>query len=100
MPLHDFVCALCEKVSEHMVMGDGSTVIPCDCGGTMHRVFLKAPMGRVGGKSSSRSIASMKKSFNERFVKKEIDDVRHKHGKVFDDSLRSAAAQRIKKDLK
>ena len=39
----------------------------------------------------------MKRSFNQRFVEgSEIDEVRHRHGKNFDDSLVSSAVKRVK----
>lgn len=65
----------------------------------LQRVWLQAPsVGRFTNDNSSAAFEARKASFRERFVKKELDDVRNKHGKLFDESLRSAAAQRIKKD--
>jgi hypothetical protein len=62
----------------------------------MERVWRHAPS--VGTKSGSDEyVAKMKKSFKERFIKKELDQVRHKHGRLYDDAVRSAAATRIKK---
>jgi transcriptional regulator NrdR family protein len=71
----------------------------CDCE-KMDQVWKHAPSMKIGNDRDPRNIARMQKSLQERFVKKEIDEVRHKHGKLFDDSLRSAAAQKIKKRLK
>jgi hypothetical protein len=62
----------------------------------MQRVWLKAPSGRIGGAKSERSIESMQHSFKERFVKGEINDVRHRFGKLFDQNLVSSAVKRIK----
>lgn len=62
----------------------------------MERVWRHAPS--VGSRpGSDEYVSKMKKSFRERFIKKEVDDVRHKHGKLYDDAVRSAAATRIKK---
>lgn len=70
---------------------------PCpNCSGTMEEVWISAP-STFSRDGTDEGIAKMKRSFNERFVKKDIDDLRHKHGKLFDDSLKSAAIQRIKK---
>ena len=52
---------------------------------------------RVGGEGSDRQISSMKKSFREHFVKNELDDVRHKHGRAIDESL---AAGEIKRRMR
>jgi len=64
--------------------------------GWLHRVWRKAPAGRIGGEGSDRQIKSMQKSFRERFFKKGIDDVRHKHGSAIDESIRGAEIDRIK----
>lgn len=65
-----------------------------DCGGV---VKCKAFYSRIGGEGSDRQIKALKSSFRERFVKKEMDDVRHKHGDAFTDAVRGAAVERIKK---
>ena len=39
----------------------------------------------------------MRKSFNERFVKKELTDLRHKFGSVIDDSILGGGIQKAKK---
>ena len=49
---------------------------------------------RIGGNGSDREIASMQKSFRERFMKVEADDVREKHGASFDESLRAGDIKR------
>ena len=56
-------------------------------------------VGKFLNERSDATIAARKESFNQRFLKHEVDDVRHKHGKLFDDSLRSAEAQRIKQRI-
>lgn len=63
----------------------------------MVRAWITPPS--VGGFGEDSPITHQKRvqSFKQRFVKKEIDDVRHKHGKLFDESLRGAALDRIKK---
>ena len=103
MPLNDLMCPLCEHVEERYMKideVDGFSLRCPNCeDGEMHIAFLKPILGRMGGDNSDRSVSSMKRSFNERFVKKEIDEVRHKYGVLFDDSLRSGAVQRIKKEL-
>lgn len=66
----------------------------------MDRVWRRAPS--IGGPKygSDAEIAKMKNSFNQRFIKKELDDVRNKFGKLYDDNVRSVAADRIKKEIK
>ena len=66
----------------------------------MDRIWKKAPSIKMGNDRSDAGIARMKNSFRDRFVKKEIDDVRHKYGRLYDDSVGSAAAQRIGKSVK
>jgi RNA polymerase subunit RPABC4/transcription elongation factor Spt4 len=64
----------------------------------MVRCWRGAPS--IGGAPENSPITHAKRvaSFKQRFLKKEIDDVRHKHGHLFDASLRGAAVDRIKKD--
>lgn len=64
----------------------------------LQRVWITAPFTKVN--DYDRDIAAMKQSSKERFVKKEMQDIQHKHGKVFGDAVRSAAAQRIAKGEK
>jgi hypothetical protein len=52
----------------------------------------------MGDPKSDKNLAKMQKNLRERFIKKEIDDVRHKHGRLYDDAVRSSAAQRIKSE--
>lgn len=66
----------------------------------MERAYLTAPsLGKFTDENSPRTFEARKKSFKQRFMKKEADDLRQKHGVNFDDALRSGAAQQIKKDL-
>lgn len=58
----------------------------------MEREWRTAP----SGVSPGTEVDKMKRSFRERFIKKEVDDVRHKHGRLYDDAVVSSAAQRIK----
>lgn len=96
MPMHDYECTECGYREEQNLKVEEIEYNCPSCKGKMHRIYIKAPMGRIGGKDSQRSIGSMRRSFNERFVKKELDDVRHKFGHLFDESLVSAATKRIK----
>lgn len=66
----------------------------------MNRVWIKAPGMKMGKDSDMHNINRMKQSFKERFVKKELDDVRNKFGRLYDDSTRSAAAQKIESNVK
>ena len=75
---------------------DDSHIACPNCDDVMlQRVWRKAPGGKV--RDDDGEIASMKQSFKERFVKKEMFEVQHKHGRLFGDSIRSAAATRIAK---
>jgi len=99
MPINDYLCPMCEYCEEIYTKIEEATthVVLCpNCGDAdLHLTFRKAPMGRIGGEKSTRSIESMKDSFNQRFIKKDLDDVRHKHGVLYDDSIRSAAVARL-----
>lgn len=67
----------------------------------VRRVYINAPAFRVGGEGSPRSVGAMRRSYDERFVKSgELDQIRHKHGDAFDDSLRAGAIGRIKGEKK
>lgn len=105
----DFECPECQYGEERMIdfreceneeeekMIMSSILCPNCEEHNMERVWRSAPSIRMGNDSSDHNIAKMKKSFHERFVKSgEMDQVRHKHGKLFDQSLVSAAADRIK----
>jgi len=102
LPTYDTECEKCKErkvmmVRSEMMSDDWSG--DCDCGGKVKRIFVRASFVRVGGEGSDRQIAAMQKSFKERFYKKDADDLRHKHGAVFEDAQRSAALKRIKDGL-
>jgi len=70
---------------------------------SMEQVWRRAPSSPATHSLSDMhpgNISRMQQSFKERFIKKEVDDVRHKFGKLYDDGVRSAAAARIKKSVK
>jgi hypothetical protein len=70
---------------------------PCpECGGVMEEVWIQAP-STFSRDGTDAGVAKMKRSFNERFIKKEVDDVRHKYGRLYDDSIKSAAVNRLRK---
>jgi len=93
----------CETEEERNERIDRDTLIKCpNCEqATMERVWLRAPsMGTTHDPKSDTTIAKFQQSCRERFVKKEMADIQHKHGVNFGDSIRSAAVQRIKKKQK
>lgn len=93
--LRDFVCE-CGYVKDDFAEIDDVLSCP-QCGKMMRHAWLSAPnSNQLGPEGSDRSVKAMRHSFKQRFIKKEIDDVRHKHGEAFDDSLLSTAAQRIR----
>jgi len=100
----DFICEDCGVIKEHLSMNQeerGKTKsegIECPtCKKTMEFVMVKPPSGSsIGKEGSDTSIRAFQQKCKERFVKKELDDVRHKFGRNFDDSLVSSAAKRIK----
>jgi len=96
--LRDFVCGSCDYTKDDFAEIDDVLACP-RCGKEMRHAWLSAPnSNQLGAEGSSSSIAAMQQSFRERFVKKEMDDVRNKHGSNFDESLVSAEAARIRKD--
>jgi uncharacterized Zn finger protein (UPF0148 family) len=96
----DLMCPNCGYHEELLTKdSDGDREIKCpnceEC--EMSRVWLSAPtVNRYADENSPQAFEARKRSFQKRFLDKEADDIRHKHGVNFDDSLRSAAAQRIK----
>lgn len=71
----------------------------CD-GNAFQRVWRKAPAGKIGNDRSPHNIEKMKQSFRQRYMKKEIDDVKHKWGdKIVNESLIAGEARRIKQGL-
>ena len=102
MPNYDTRCLECGILGEDYIRLseiEGWTRVCPTCSGEVERltVPLSAPALHIDGNNYGAQISKMKRSFNERFVKSgEIDDVRHKHGVAFDDSLRGAAVEKIK----
>jgi hypothetical protein len=65
----------------------------------MIKVWRTAPsVSNYHDPKSDKSLKAMQNNLKQRFIKKEVDDVRHKHGRLYDDSIQSAAATRIKKE--
>jgi len=97
-PSYDYECEKCKGYFSDLVpMSEYQKPQPCPkCGTSCGRIWLEPPMVRHGGEGSDRQIASMKKSFKNRFVKKELDDLRHRFGNNLDESFVSAAAGKIK----
>lgn len=98
MPLYDTRCVVCGDISEEFEKSDAmsdawrSWCKKCDQG-EVRRVFVKAPASKMGGEKNE--INSMKRSFDQRFVNSgEMDQVRHKHGDLFDESLMAGAVRR------
>lgn len=60
----------------------------------LERVWRTAPAAKFGNDRDPHNIARMQRSMDQRFVTKGMDDVRHKHGKLFDESLVSAAVKK------
>ena len=66
----------------------------------LERVWKGAPsIGKYTNNRSSGTLAARQASLRSR-QRKSDDDIRHKHGVNYDDSIRSAQAQRIKKAIK
>lgn len=101
MPMYDCQCETCGEFSEYYLT---LSEIPdwigvCHCGGKVFRmsVPLKAPAIHADANNYHAQIAKMKRNSKEHFVKSgEMDQIRHKHGKAFDDALVGAAAKRIR----
>ena len=105
MPLYDFVCEECgSKFTDYASSDDMSDEYRHECTVCKQtsgvRWFLNAPFVQYGGEGSVQQIQRMQKSFKNRFYKKGIDDVRQKHGKAIDDSLRGAELEKIKGTVK
>ena len=65
----------------------------------LERYWASAPsIGNYKNERSASTIEARKRSYKSH-LKKSEDDVRHKFGRLYDDSLNSSAAQRIKKKL-
>lgn len=102
MRMFDFMCPECQHSEEKLFGTLEPLKLTCAaCGAAMERVWMKPPsMGTIGKEGTDANITAMKKSFRERYVKKEQVDVLHRHGKLYGDSIRSAASQRIQKGKK
>lgn len=100
MPLYEYLCDDCRHEDERIIKLDDleryvETCPKCQ-GDHWHRTFKKAPPGRIKG-DHAHETGRMQQSLRERFVRTGgMDEVRHKHGSAFDDSLRGAAVDRIK----
>jgi len=101
---HDLICPNCGYQEERFVdetQGEYDLACPSCENVRMQRVLLGAPaIGKLGREGSDESVAAMKQSFRERYVKKEQEDVQHRFGKLYGDSIQSAAAQKIVKGEK
>ena len=95
---HFFKTTLQFEPSEKVEVIEGSLVIEYQYAGFEPRKTFS--FGKYLDERSDATIAARKDYFNQRFLKHEIDTVRHKHGSLIDDSLRSAEAQRIKQKIK
>lgn len=62
----------------------------------MEKVWRTVPAAKMGNDRDPHNIKRMQNSFQQRFVKKDLDNVRHKFGKLFDDSLVSGAVAKAK----
>lgn len=58
----------------------------------------EAPAGHMKRDYDSE-VSAMQSSFRHRFMKKELDDVRHKFGSLIDDSLVAGEARRIREKM-
>lgn len=107
----DLMCPKCEYEEERRVDMRGAEseeekasrlIIKCpNCEeADMQRVWRGAPAKGGAKYGSTEEVAKMKDSFNHRFIKKDLDSVRHKFGKLYDDGVRTAAVDRIKKEIK
>lgn len=96
--LRDFKCNKCSYIQDDFAEID-DTIICNNCGSKMKHIYLSAPnSNNLGKEGSDKSIKALQHSFRKRFIKKELDDVRNKHGEIFDQSLVSSAVKRIKND--
>lgn len=100
----DFRCPECGFEGEYLSMTKEireaaiGGALKCECGAVVKRVFINAPsFNKIGKDGTDSAIKAMKESFRDRFKKYEIDDIRHKHGRAFDESLVAGAANRIRK---
>ena len=102
MPMFECLCVKCKKVTEKLIkIGElDGWYSDCDeCDGVVERIEVQSRAPALHSSDYHTNIAKMKQASKERFVSKEIDDVRHKFGRNFDDGLVGAAADRIKSGL-
>ena len=108
MPLYEFICNRCGAETEHIrSMADRNNMHSCPikidndemCMGIVRRREVQSRAPALHSSDYNTNIAKMKQASKEHFVKKEIDDVRHKFGRSFDDGLVGAAAERIRGDV-
>jgi putative FmdB family regulatory protein len=65
-----------------------------------HRIIDGCPMTRMGGEGSDRQIESMQSSFRQRYMKKDLDDTKHKFGeKEVNHSLVGGEIARAEEEL-
>ena len=99
MPTYDFQCVECGYTEDRMMKyEERDTEYSCPhCDSSMKRVWIKAPgINQIGPDGSDSAIKAVQQECRERFIKKEIDDVRHKHGDAIDDAIKGGAIKRIK----
>lgn len=103
MPIYEYRCPGCEfrfEVIKKVEQFDTSEVCP-ECESTV-TLSNKLPPSRIRGgvkKTHAQETAALQQSLRERFVTSgEMDQVKHKHGSEFHDSIRGAAVDRIKKE--
>jgi len=95
---HKFECPKCEYSEDRLVERGEVEIVRCpNCGDADLEKAIGMPSIGGGKDSNPHQHQRMVQSFRERFVKKELTDLRHKHGKAIDDSLAGAALARIKK---
>jgi hypothetical protein len=90
----------CDTEEQRNAAINGTLTCP-NCEETeMERVWVKAPTTKFGKDTDNHNIERMQKSFRQRFMKKELDDVKHKFGeRVVNEALVSGEAKRIKDRL-
>ena len=99
MPLYDLKCSKCSSVFRRAELpSDGIEEWRGECPNCLapevRRIWLKAPSMRMGG--YTREVQNLQQACRDHFHKKELDEVRHKHGSAIDDSLKGAAVEKIK----
>jgi len=54
MPIYEYLCGACGRVSEHLVFGDSEAPVCPACGGTALNKLLSAPSSASGVRSEGR----------------------------------------------